>query len=276
MLFHTILHVILLAVMLLVCITPLTAASQKAINRPITLGSYGVSATKSLIQEKFAPRVDHHQHLLSKSSAEARLPPTIQLPEMLRRLMQERELRWSDSTGLVKLFVENGVLFTGDRWISSHKPIADYLANGYTGPYRFKPISYRVDESTGQIAGYMIEDDGSNVHFAFFHLGLSKGPDGAWRIKSETQIFPGPAVQNPVTAEQLIRILDSAGVRRAVVPSNTYYFGVGPSGSVPDEYNKVRAENDWTAQQVAQFPARLVAFCSFNPLRDYALSELEH
>ena len=31
----------------------------------------------------------------------------------------------------------------------------------------------------------------------------------------------------------------------------------------------------WTAQQVAQFPDRLVAFCSFNPLRDYALSELD-
>ena len=46
MLFHTILYLILLAVMLLACITPLTAASQKTINRPITLGSYGVSATK--------------------------------------------------------------------------------------------------------------------------------------------------------------------------------------------------------------------------------------
>ena len=31
----------------------------------------------------------------------------------------------------------------------------------------------------------------------------------------------------------------------------------------------------WTAQQVAQFPDRLVAFCSFNPLADYALDELD-
>ncbi len=66
MLFHTILHVILLAVMLLFCITPLRAASQKAINRPITFDYYGVSATKKLIQEKFAPRVDHHQHFNKK------------------------------------------------------------------------------------------------------------------------------------------------------------------------------------------------------------------
>jgi hypothetical protein len=41
-----------------------------------------------------------------------------------------------------------------------------------------------------------------------------------------------------------------------------------------DEYSKVRAENDWTAQQVARFAGRLVAFCSFNPLRGYALPEL--
>ena len=36
-----------------------------------------------------------------------------------------------------------------------------------------------------------------------------------------------------------------------------------------------RAENEWTAQQVGQFSNRLVAFCSVNPLRDYALAELE-
>ncbi|MFL6195481.1 MAG: amidohydrolase family protein, partial [Thermoanaerobaculia bacterium] len=38
---------------------------------------------------------------------------------------------------------------------------------------------------------------------------------------------------------------------------------------------KVRAENDWTAQEVARYPDRLVGFCSFNPLKDYALAELD-
>jgi predicted TIM-barrel fold metal-dependent hydrolase len=36
----------------------------------------------------------------------------------------------------------------------------------------------------------------------------------------------------------------------------------------------VRSENDWTAQQVAQYPDRLRAFCSLNPLKAYALEEL--
>ena len=37
----------------------------------------------------------------------------------------------------------------------------------------------------------------------------------------------------------------------------------------------MRAENDWVAAQVQRHPDRLRAFCSFNPLRDYALRELE-
>jgi predicted TIM-barrel fold metal-dependent hydrolase len=34
------------------------------------------------------------------------------------------------------------------------------------------------------------------------------------------------------------------------------------------------AENDWTGAQVAKYPDRLIAFCSVNPLRPYALEEI--
>ncbi|HEX6435351.1 MAG TPA: amidohydrolase family protein [Gemmatimonadales bacterium] len=47
-----------------------------------------------------------------------------------------------------------------------------------------------------------------------------------------------------------------------------------PSRTVEDEYAKVRAENEWTVAQAAEYPDRLLAFCSFNPLEDYALREL--
>lgn len=269
------LRAILLALVLPGCAAPSGLAGELAINRPLAQASAaGASAGTPQAQGRLAPLVDHHQHLLSPASAEARLPAT-RLPEPLSRFLRERELRWNDSAGLVKLFVEGAVLFTGSKWIDGRQAIAAYLADGYTGPYRLKPVSYRVDGPAGQVAGYMVEDDGTNVHFGFFHLSLSRGPEGAWRIKSETQLFPGPVVESPVTAEQLVRMLDSAGVRQAAVMSNAYYFGVGESGSVPDEYDKVRAENDWTAGQVARFPGRLVAFCSFNPLRDYAPAELE-
>lgn len=42
-----------------------------------------------------------------------------------------------------------------------------------------------------------------------------------------------------------------------------------------DAYANVRADNDWTAQEVARFPDRLIAFFSLNPLADYALQELD-
>ncbi len=43
-----------------------------------------------------------------------------------------------------------------------------------------------------------------------------------------------------------------------------------------DEYDKVRAENAWAAQQVPRCPDRLVGFFSFNPLKGYALGKLQH
>jgi predicted TIM-barrel fold metal-dependent hydrolase len=77
----------------------------------------------------------------------------------------------------------------------------------------------------------------------------------------------------PVTARDVVAHLDSAGIRRAVVLSVAYVYG-SPARTISDEYAKVRAENDWTAAQAAEYPDRLTAFCGVNPLEDYALDEL--
>lgn len=77
-----------------------------------------------------------------------------------------------------------------------------------------------------------------------------------------------------IGARDVIALLDSAGIRRAVVLSVAYTWGKASRATVDDEYNHVKAENDWTAQQVSQYPDRLLAFCSFNPLRPYASDEL--
>jgi len=69
--------------------------------------------------------------------------------------------------------------------------------------------------------------------------------------------------------------VDDAAIKKAVVLSDAYYFdspALTPQGG---SYEAVRAENDWTAEQVSQYPDRLIAFCSLNPLSDYALKELE-
>ena len=77
-----------------------------------------------------------------------------------------------------------------------------------------------------------------------------------------------------ISATNLIEHLDSAGIQRALVLSMAYTWGKASRAPVANEYERVKAENDWTAQQVAQYPDRLRAFCSFNPLKSYALEEL--
>jgi predicted TIM-barrel fold metal-dependent hydrolase len=77
-----------------------------------------------------------------------------------------------------------------------------------------------------------------------------------------------------ISARDVIALLDSAGIRRALVLSVAYTWGKASRTPVANEYEHVKKENDWTAQQVAQYPDRLRAFCSFNPLKPYALKEL--
>ncbi|WP_306397769.1 amidohydrolase family protein [Telluria beijingensis] len=77
----------------------------------------------------------------------------------------------------------------------------------------------------------------------------------------------------PIDADELVAQLDAAGIGRAAVLSAAYAYGA-PSRKVDHEYGRVRAENDWVAAQAARHPERLVALCSFNPLKDYALREL--
>src|SRR5262245_27746881 len=78
-----------------------------------------------------------------------------------------------------------------------------------------------------------------------------------------------------ISARNLVELLDAAGIKRALVLSMAYTWGKASRAPVENEYEQVKAENDWTAQQVAQYPDRLRAFCSFNPLKSYALEELE-
>jgi predicted TIM-barrel fold metal-dependent hydrolase len=77
-----------------------------------------------------------------------------------------------------------------------------------------------------------------------------------------------------ISARDLIALLDSAGIQRALVLSVAYTWGKASRAPIENEYKRVKEENDWTAHQVAQYPDRLHAFCSFNPLKPYALQEL--
>lgn len=78
-----------------------------------------------------------------------------------------------------------------------------------------------------------------------------------------------------VDANELVAMLDSAGIRNAAVLSVAYMFGAF-GRSVENEQAKVRAENEWTAAQAALYPDRLRAFCSVNPIKPYALEEIAY
>src|SRR4051794_16327458 len=78
----------------------------------------------------------------------------------------------------------------------------------------------------------------------------------------------------PVTAGDLIKLLDDAGIRRAVLFSIAYQFGNPNRPPITNEYEQVQAENDRVSHEVARYPDRLRGFCSVNPLKDYALAEI--
>jgi uncharacterized protein len=114
--------------------------------------------------------------------------------------------------------------------------------------------------------------------------GASLGAQDTPRVDHHQHLFspalaavmspPAPAPpMRPVSATDLIALLDEAGIERAVVLSTAYIFEQ-PSRKIADAADKVRADHDWTSVQVAQYPNRLIGFCGINPLKDYALDEL--
>lgn len=77
-----------------------------------------------------------------------------------------------------------------------------------------------------------------------------------------------------LNADTIIARLNRSKFKGAWIISNAYWFG-SPFVQVKNEYQEVKRQNDWTAGQVAQYPKRLIAFMSVNPLKPYALNEIE-
>jgi predicted TIM-barrel fold metal-dependent hydrolase len=225
------------------------------------------------------PRVDHHQHLLSPTLAGRlfEMPAAIELPSELHRRFREGLPRFNDVAALAELYTEDAVLIFSfaplgpapETWRRGRQQVAAFLAGAFRNQYSLTPVSYSVNGSSAYIAGYF---SGIPRHYSV-HLSLRKGADGVWRIAAQSMTFGGPA-SGPVTADRLIAQLDEAGIQRAAVLSLAYAHG-SQSLKGDDEYARVRGENDWTSEQVAKYPDRLRPLCSVNPLREYALAELE-
>ncbi len=227
------------------------------------------------------PAVDYHQHLVSPAGAEWINRPRASvkdLPQEIAALLQQRSQRWNDRHGLAQLYTADSLILRtyNPEWIRGRAAIAEYVSTTFARAHRLTPLTFAMVGGEAHISGYFSRGEPpSTSHFGHFYLRLKREAD-AWRIAVETPFFPLPPQQPPVTSAELIALLDGAGIKQAVVHSVAYMFGESEPGSnAPDEYRKVQAENDWTADQVARHPGRLAAFCSFNPLKDYALAELE-
>lgn len=226
------------------------------------------------------PLIDYHTHIWSVavSRLDATVPlPAVQLPPDLDAFLGERARVWNDSAALAGLYTDDALRLDTDdpNWIRGGRAVAGYLARRYAGPYRFEPVAYGSDGQIAYVTGYHVRGQGDSTrYFGDVQLALRRGADGGWKIASEAVHF-GPPPPSAITADKLIEDLDDLGVGRALVLSVAYRFASPFGPGFADEHARVSAENDWVAAQVARYPDRLVAFCSFNPLSDYALEEMD-
>lgn len=228
-----------------------------------------------------APAVDHHQHLLSPASAalvnrfDGPATARASLTPEIAALLDQRSARWNDQTALAQLLTADAILVQNGV-VQGRSAVAAALAKGFRSGYRLVPTHVAAAASAAQVTAYLVRGDGApSEFFGSAYLSLVREADGHWRIAGESLQFPGPRSYKPMVAADLIKLMDDADIRRAVVLSVAYFFGTPFALTEPGELARVQAENDWTAAQAAQFPQRLIAFCSVNPLKDYAVGEVE-
>ena len=241
------------------------------------------------------PKVDHHQHLLSPDLApimargEESEFKAIALPPDMVDLLRRRTAAWNDSAALAKLYSDQVVLaqyadqtlLLQDATIIGRGAVSGYLAKRvFARAYTITPFAYSESGPVRQIGAVFARpqprgDERDYRHVAIALFTVAKQTHGQWLITSEAIKFPGPPTYKPVDADALVKLLDEAGIERAVVLSCAYIYE-SPSGpKLADAAARLRAENDWTAREVARHPTRLVGFCAVNPLTDTALPEIE-
>ena len=225
-----------------------------------------------------SPLVDHHQHLMSPRAVGPAPPaiPNIELPSPLDRVVHARN-RVIETGDPGDIFVEDALILDVENalWTRGADAI-EGIATIYTPDTRFFPNAYELGDSTAFVTGMIRSGaNGFSTDDLSFVLGLVEVAPDEWKIAVESAtIVPPRPFSQAITADMLIQDMDAVGIARAVVLSVAYWFS-SPGDEWPgDEYENVRAENDWVAEQVARHPERLTAFCSVSPIRPYAIDEM--
>ena len=245
---------------------------------PIVAALIPVAATAQsapVVRQASTPVADYHAHISSlEVSKGSTLPlmPGIELPPDLAAMIKLRE-DYEDPAVGAQAFRTDGLLLDTrfPNWVRGREAVRLWLSLTTKG-LKYRPIEARIGADFGYIAGYVVFPwEGDWFVARNFHMSLEKS-DGKWQIAAESWENRVPPLQEAQTAEEYIEELDEAGIEHGVILSSAFVFGGSPSD---EGYAKVKAENDWTVEQVGLYPDRLVAFCGINPLQPYGVKEVE-
>jgi predicted TIM-barrel fold metal-dependent hydrolase len=165
------------------------------------------------------------------------------------------------------LFTEDAIIQEIEQgvWWRGHEKINRFLGFLWK-EVAYVPKAYEMGDRAGYIAGNLRTRGNKAEHWNFM-IGLKKSSAGKWQIEAETFTkIPPPPYSTPVTAEVAIRQMDEAKVRRGVVLSLGYWYA---------DAGGMRTENDWTVAEAGRYPDRLTPFCGVNPLKPFAIPEVQ-
>jgi ketosteroid isomerase-like protein len=116
----------------------------------------------------------------------AALPPSIELPSDLARVLRDYEAAWGrrDAAALARLFTEDGfVMANGGPPVKGRSAIETHYT-GSGGPLFLRAFAYAAEGSVGYVLGGFTGEQGA-PDAGKFTLTLRKSPDGRWLIVSD-------------------------------------------------------------------------------------------
>jgi predicted TIM-barrel fold metal-dependent hydrolase len=260
----------------------LAAAALIALSLPFSAVADQAAPTNGAVPP---PTVDHHQHLMSPALARQvngpDILPAVTPPAGIAALLAERGRLWNDAAGLQRLYAPDAQFLGRQQagWINGPAAISTALVGFFGRGHGLRPARVDVNGAHARVTGYYVRlpdaPNGPNQPFGYLHLDLVRGADGQWRIATEMGRFPiAQPDAKPSDAAELIGKLDAAGIQRAVVLSQGFWWSSPfvPAPNDPD--TAVRVENDWAIAQAALYPDRLIPFCSVSPLTPGAVAEV--
>ena len=200
------------------------------------------------------PLVDHHQHLFSPATVELVSPkplPAITLPPPIAALVNARGRVPQNAATLREAYSDNAVLMHHAQagWIRGRDSIAAWWVRSAPTSY-LTPIGWEGATAEGHIAAYLTEGRDDAARYVGHVLLSVRLIGGRWRIVTET-VAPASTSIQPISASDLIALLDAAGIRRAVVLALGYTWG-SPNRTVENEYEKVKVERSYALEELAR------------------------